>query len=148
MTFTTSALIMSWAAIILLGFALAGVLGRVHRLEAELAGPAPLATPVGRRLPLPDIEHGPVLAVFVDRGCGSCEQAADGVADLVDRGLARVYWRDEEPEVFGIVDVPISPFAVVADADLKVVTAQPVGSAKRLAEAIAALDALDTGTSV
>jgi hypothetical protein len=142
-TFTASALILSWVAIILLGFALAGVLGRVHRLERELAGPAPLATPVGRALPLPDVEHGPLLAVFVDRGCGSCEQAADGVADLVEQGRAIVYWRDEDPEVFGAVDVPISPFAIVADADLRVVTARPVGSARRLAEVIDALDALD-----
>lgn len=145
MSFTASALVVSWVAIGLLGFALAGVLARVHRLERELAGSRPAATPVGQPLPLPDVEQGPLLALFVDRDCGACERAADGVDDLVDQGRAVVYWRDEAPEVFGAVDVPISPFAIVVDDGLRVVTAQPVGSPKRLDEAIAALDGLGAG---
>jgi hypothetical protein len=120
------------------------VLGRVHRLERQLAGPTASATPIGRPLPLPGIEHGPLLALSVDRDCGACERAADGVDELVEQGRAVVYWRDRAPEVFGAVDVPISPFAIVADDDLRVVAALPVGSGKRLAEAIAALEALDT----
>jgi hypothetical protein len=143
-SFTASALVLSWVAIGLLGFALAGVLARVHRLEQERSGPVPTATPVGRRLALPDVEEGPLLALFVDRDCGACERAADGVDELVEAGRAVVYWRDEAPEVFGAVDVPISPFAIVADDRLQVVAAHPVGSAKRLEEAIASLDALDT----
>jgi hypothetical protein len=141
-SFTTSALVVSWVAIGLLGFALAGVLARVHRLEQDLAGPARTATPVGQPLALPDVEHGPLLALFVDRDCGACERAADGVDGLVDQGRAVVYWRDEAPEVFGAVDVPISPFAIVVDEGLRVVAAHPVGSAKRLDEAITALDGL------
>jgi hypothetical protein len=147
MSFTASALVLSWVVIGLLGFALAGVLARVHRLEQQAAAPQARATPVGQPLPLPDVEQGPLLALFVDRDCGACERAADGVDDLVDEGRAVVYWRDEAPEVFGTVDVPISPFAIVADERLRVVAALPVGSSKRLDEAVAALVALDAPPS-
>ena len=50
MSFTASALIVSWAAILLLGFALAGVLARLHRLEQALAGPVAAPTPAGAQL--------------------------------------------------------------------------------------------------
>jgi len=146
-TFTASALVASWLAIGLLGFALAGVLGRVHQLERSLAGPAATATPTARAVDLPGVEEGPVLALFVDRGCGSCDRAADGVAELVAEGRAVVYWRDEDPDVFGTVDVPTSPFAIVTDERLRVVAAQPVGSAKRLDEAIAALRETEARTT-
>jgi hypothetical protein len=141
-SFTDSALVVSWAAIVLLGFALAGVLARVHRLEQAMAGPAPAPTPVGRPFPLPGIEEGPVLALFVDHDCRSCERAVAGVGELLDRGLATVYWREEEPEAFDAMDVPLTPYAVVADAELKVVSVQPVGSAERLAEVVATVATL------
>jgi hypothetical protein len=147
MSFTASALVVSWAAIALLGFALAGVLARVHRLETALAGPDALPTPVGGPLPLPGVERGPMLALFVDDGCGSCDRAVDTVTDLEDRGLATVYWRAESPLAFAAMEVTATPFAVVADADLRVVAALPVGNAERLSEAMAALAAIDPSDS-
>jgi hypothetical protein len=142
-SFTASALLVSWAAIALLGFALAGVLARLHLLETTLTGPAVVPTPVGGPLPLPGVGRGPVLALFVDDGCRSCDQAVDGVAELEDRGLATIYWRAESPEAFAALEVTATPFAVVADADLRVVATLPVGSAARLAEAMATLAAVD-----
>lgn len=143
MSFTTSALLVSWAAILLLAFALAGVLARVHRLEQALAGPAALPTPVGGPLPLPGVDHGPVLVLFVDDGCASCTQAAADVAHLEARGVARIHWRAEEPDAFAALDVTATPHAVVADADLRVVASLPVGSPARLAEAVEILGALE-----
>ena len=143
MSFTASALVVSWAAIALLGFALAGVLARVHRLEAAAAGPSVAPTPVGQPLALPGLSHGPALALFVDRGCGSCDRAVDAVAHLTAGGRATVLWRDESPEAFAAMDVTVAPFTVVADADLRVVAAHPVGSAVRLADAIDTLATLD-----
>jgi len=143
MSFTASALVVSWAAILLLAFAVAGVLARVHRLEQALAGPAVLPTPVGGPLPLAGVDHGPVLLLFVDDGCASCEQAAADVAELEARGRARIHWRTDEPDSFAALEVTATPHAVVADADLRVVASLPVGSPARLAEAVEILDALD-----
>jgi len=144
-TFTASALLVSWAAILLLAFAVAGLLARVYRLEQAVAGPAALPTPVGGPLPLPGVERGPVLLLFVDDGCGSCEQAAAAVADLEARDVARLLWRVDEPEAFAALEVTATPHAVVADADLRVVASLAVGSPARLAEAIEILGALETG---
>ena len=147
MSFTASALVVSRAAILLLGLALAGVLARVHRLELALAGPVGRPTPVGAPLPLPGIDRGPVLALFLDAGCASCEQAAAAVADLEERGAALVLWRAEDPEAFAALEVTATPFAVVADADLRVVASFPVGSPDRLAEAVETLSALEAAAA-
>lgn len=144
MSFTASALLVSWAAILLLAFALAGVLARVHRLEQALAGPEARPTPVGGPLPLPGVDEGPVLLLFVDDGCASCEQAAAELAELEERGVARIHWRADEPAAFAALSVTATPFAVVADRDLRVVASLPVGSSDRLAEAIDTLLALET----
>ena len=147
MSFTASALLVSWAAILLLAFALAGVLARVHRLEQALAGPTALPAPVGGPLPLPGVERGPVLLLFVDDGCASCEQAAADVAELEDRGAARILWRADEPDAFAALEVTATPHAVVADTDLRVVASLAVGSPARLADAVEVLDSLGRMTT-
>lgn len=147
MSFTASALLVSWAAILLLAFALAGVLARVHRLELALAGPASLPTPVGGPLPLAGVDHGPLLVLLVDDGCASCEQAAAAVTDLEARGVALVRRRHDHPDDFAALDVTATPHAVVADAGLHVVASLPVGSPRLLAEAIETLSALERTTT-
>lgn len=144
MSFTASALLVSWVAIALLGFALAGVLARVHRLERALGGEEAVPVSIGRRLALPGLDAGPALALFVDPGCASCDRAA---ATMAGDHRARVVRRDDDPEAFAVLDVRATPFAVVADADLRIVTALPVGSPTRLAEAIATLDDLEAGAT-
>jgi hypothetical protein len=146
-SFTASALLVSWAAILLLAFALAGLLARVHRLEQAVAGPVALPTPVGGPLSLPGVARGPVLVLFVDDGCASCEQAAADLADLEARGAARIKWRAEDPEAFAALEVTATPHAVVADADLRVVASLGVGGPARLAEAVEILDALETAAT-
>ena len=69
------------------------------------------------------------------------------MADLVARGAARILRRAEELDAFAALEVTATPFAVVADADLRVVASLTVGSPRRLAEAVGALAALETGPS-
>ncbi|MCB1018246.1 MAG: hypothetical protein KDB10_24375, partial [Acidimicrobiales bacterium] len=76
MTLTATLLLLTWMALIVLGFALAGLLSRVHRLEQQVAGAAPTPAgagaggpPVGVTAPsVPglDLEGGAVL-LFADR---------------------------------------------------------------------------------
>lgn len=144
MSFTASALLVSWAAIAVLGLALAGVLARVHRLE-EIVAPGPQgadpSTALDTELSAP-LAPGPQLLVLGDRGCGPCERAAAAVADLVARQQASVMWRDEHPRAFTAFGVSATPHAVVVDDRRHVVASAPVGSPERLAEVRAEVDRL------
>ncbi len=147
MSFTTSALIVSWAGIVVLGLALAGVLARLHRLEEVVAGRAPVgvaATSVdvaGSRLAAL-LTPTTRLVLLGDRGCAPCETAAAAVGPLVEDGTAVVLWRDEHAEVFAELGVTTTPYAVVLDDEQRLVRATPVGSSERLAEALDQVEAL------
>lgn len=83
MSFTGTALLLSWIAIVTLGFALAGVLQRVHRLESVMApGRSSLAATAGQASLVgglaPEVDaldldstRGAVL-LFADRECRTC----------------------------------------------------------------------------
>lgn len=143
MSFTGSALIVSWAAIALLGFALAGVLARVHRLELALAGGDATPASAGGPLTVRGVERGPVLVLFVDDGCASCDEAAEAVTAHGDTRSTRIVRRHDDPEAFGAMDVTATPVALVADEELRVVATIPVGSAERLDDALGLLDDLE-----
>lgn len=149
MSFTTSALLVSWAAIAALGLALAGVLARLHRLEEVVAGRTPAgvaATRVdaaGSRLAGllgPDTR----LVLLGDRGCAPCETAAAAVTGLVTDGVGVVVWRDEHPEVFVELGVATTPYAVLLDEHRRLVRSTPVGSPERLAETLDDVEAMVT----
>lgn len=113
MSLTATALLLSWVAIVLLAFALAGVLARVHRLEQRLGagalGAPPTDTasgtgpPVGSAAPavagvVIDDGVGAIL-LFADRECGSCLRV---LPSAVDAGTAagvpvHVFWSGPAP---------------------------------------------------
>lgn len=104
MTFTASALVLAWVAIVLLALGLAGLLRQVNLLtrQAETgthgAGPAAgrggagartTRDLVGFRLPEEDVARlRPGVVLFVAPGCSSCGQTLDLLAadPLVARG--------------------------------------------------------------
>jgi len=163
MSFTASALIVSWAAIALLGFALAGVLQRVYALEQALRGddgdvqanglvgqPAPAIDGV-------DLAGGAALLVFADTTCGSCMRSLPEVERLAAtyEGVlsVRMLWVDRPPDplpvervehvpeaapAFTAYGVPATPYAVSIDAEQRIAAAGVAGSPKHL-ERIAAV---------
>lgn len=71
MTFQTSALLLSWVAILLLALVVAGLVRQVHAL-GQGASPRPGPGPApGTRAPAFE-RLGPGLLLFLDRDCGVC----------------------------------------------------------------------------
>ena len=142
MSFTASALVVSWAAIAVLGFAR----GRARPAPPARAGPRRSRADghvrrVDRSCCPASTRARP--SRFVDHGCGSCERAVAATAHLVAQGRAVVYWRSEDPGAFAAFVIPLSPYAVVVDDQLRLVAAQPVGGEARLAEVIATMTSLE-----
>ncbi|MCP9978484.1 MauE/DoxX family redox-associated membrane protein [Actinomadura madurae] len=82
MTFQTSALLLSWVAILLLALVVAGLVRQVHAL-GQGASPRPGPGPApGTRAPAFE-RLGPGLLLFLDRDCGVCTDvlAAAGALD-------------------------------------------------------------------
>lgn len=146
MSFQTSALLLSWVAILLLALVVAGLIRQVHALSGTgrtaPARPAPgpetgVAAPGFDRL-------GPGLVLFLDRDCGICEE----VLALAEPPLRAVFagpapdsaapgvtvLANEGDRLFEDYRVPATPFAVVLTDDGRVGRAAPVGSPGSLRE--------------
>jgi hypothetical protein len=140
MSFTTSALLLSWVAILLLSLVVAGLIRQVHALAQGAPRTARLGPPPGSRAPEFD-RLGPGLLLFLDRDCGTCTEvltAATGPGKAIyagpapaDAGTALTVLADE-PGLFTAYHVPATPFAVLVDDSGVVLAAEPVGSAAAL----------------
>ncbi len=165
MSLTATALVLAWIAIVTLGFALAGVLARVHRLEQRLApatlralGPEPS---IGTPAPAVDgvelgADTGAVL-LFADRECGSCLRVLPAVADAARAATlpVHVFWSGPtaaaDPTERGVVHhadagaayvaygVRAAPWLVVVGPDGQVAAAGAAGSVALAAELLAVL---------
>ncbi|MCP2335832.1 hypothetical protein [Actinomadura rupiterrae] len=146
MSFETSALLLSWVAILLLALVVAGLVRQVHALSgtgrATAAHPAPGPEPGA---PAPGFGRlGPGLVLFLDRDCGVCDEvlaAAGTPLRAVFAGPApRTVPADatvlahESAGLFDDYRVPATPFAVVLTEDGRVSAAAPVGSPESLRE--------------
>ncbi|GAA2414679.1 hypothetical protein GCM10010191_25890 [Actinomadura vinacea] len=153
MSFQTSAILLSWAAILLLSLVVAGLVRQVHALSGgagparrEMLGPRPGSS-------APEFDRlGPGLLLFLDRECGVCAEVLDSVVpDAAGRvsaifsgpapdGVGGTSWTggtvltDERDGLFVSYGVPATPFAVVVDASGRVRAAEPVGSPEALRE--------------
>ncbi|MFC7729231.1 thioredoxin domain-containing protein [Actinomadura keratinilytica] len=151
MSFQTSALLVTWAVLLLLALVVAGLVRQVHALgrgapPAALLGPAPGA-------PAPGFDRlGPGLLLFLDRDCGVCEEvlAAAGSLGRPVRAVfsgpapdgavpgAAAVLADEHDGLFAAYRIPATPFAVLVDGTGRVRAAEPVGSPEALRELAAA----------
>ncbi|SNR91992.1 hypothetical protein [Actinomadura mexicana] len=144
MSFQNSALLLSWAAILLLALVVAGLVRQVHALgrgAARPAGPGPAAG-----APAPAFDRlGPGLLLFLDRECGVCGDVLAAVP--AGRPLHAIFAGpppDEAPRpgvsvlageqdgLFADYRVPATPFAVLVGDDGRVRAAEPVGSPEAL----------------
>ncbi|MFJ4466939.1 hypothetical protein ACIP2X_05375 [Streptomyces sp. NPDC089424] len=160
MDFTTSAVIVSWAAIALLALVVSGLVRQVHQLSRAQphlpgrTGLAPGAAAPGLTAPGLDgllRTDRASLLLFLDADCGTCgEVLAEARAWAVHQGDAApqvlglyagpvprdagsaVTVLGDRPELFTAYDIPATPYAVAVDAAGRVTRAEPLGSATAL----------------
>ncbi|MQY08141.1 hypothetical protein [Actinomadura macrotermitis] len=144
MSFQTSALLLSWVAILLLALVVAGLVRQVHALAQGAPRQAELGPPPGSAAPAFD-RLGPGLLLFLDRDCGVCGEVLDAAGDL-GRPLRAIFsgpaptglppgvtvLAGEGEGLFTEYKVPATPFAVVVDEGGRIRASEPVGSTDAL----------------
>lgn len=154
MSFQTSALILSWVAILLLALVVSGLVRQVHALSTGLVRPS---ESVGLRpgAPAPGLDllapsrAGPVLLLFLSPDCRTCTAVLDEAIGRAGRDALtiRVLYAGPVPaataeppaelpialhggaaELFERYDAIATPFAVLVDPDGRVIRSEPVGS--------------------
>jgi hypothetical protein len=157
-TFEQSALILAWAAILLLALAMSGLMRQVHALTAQHGGShRALGSATGMLAPdIPGLHAGGrSLLLFVDRGCSSCDQALDALAASTGNGDAirvALYRGDPPPArdalvtvghaepIFAALGVTVTPTAVALDEQRRVITSAPVGTPGLIYQFLADVD--------
>jgi hypothetical protein len=154
MSFQTSALILSWFAILLLALVVSGLVRQVHALST---GAVRRREQVGLRpgSPAPGLdrlapEHPvPVMLLFLSQDCRTCAEVLDEAVrhDLRDGLTMRALYagpvppgasdlpiavHGEQAELFERYDAIVTPFAVVIDRGGRVTRSVPLGSAVAL----------------
>ncbi len=153
MSFQTSALLLSWVAILLLALVVSGLVRQVHALTTGAGGTAPqrVGPVVGAPAPRFDVlapaRPGPLVLVFAGEGCRTCTTLLPDAAGRAGPGVTvRVLYPDAVPadapgpsgaiasvrggsaELFRVYQVVATPYAVLVGADGRVAEALPVGS--------------------
>jgi hypothetical protein len=150
MSFETTALLVTWVALVLLALVVAGLVRQVHHLTQgprtrELGlpagSPAPALAAVGAR------PERPTLLLFLSEDCPICHDVfaetltqADGPATTAifkgraidGRPPANLRVLPDQEDLFTAYKVPATPYAVIVGADGRVRTAEPVGSIRGL----------------
>lgn len=149
MSFETTALLLTWFAILLLGLVVAGLIRQVHALGGG-AGRTGLGPPAGSAAPgiarLAPATDAPTLLLFLTADCPSCATVLAEAGHL--RGRSPVAVRavfagpplagaertgvpvyPDEAELFAAYGVPATPFGVLVDHSGRIRLAVPVGSA-------------------
>jgi hypothetical protein len=135
MSFYTSALILTWVVLILMGFVIAGLVRQVHELSSATRRTGAVGLRPGS--PAPGLDrlgvHPPATLLFVSEGCATCRE----VLERVD-GSVHVLYAGEVPagfdgyggqaDLFEQYDAIATPFAVVVDDAGRVTQSGPVGS--------------------
>lgn len=144
MSFQTSALIVTWVALVLMAFVVAGLVRQVHALSSG-AGPRPVAPGVRPGDPA-DLARfgvtGPAVLLFLRSTCHTCVEAlAETVEAAGDRLTVVALYEGQAPEqtpgvvaladqghLFASYGALATPFAVLTGADGRITAAAPVGS--------------------
>jgi hypothetical protein len=158
MSFETTALLVTWVALVLLALVVAGLVRQVHQLTQ---GPRTrdLGLAVGSVAPALDVvgaEPGQAtLLLFLSEDCPVCHDVFDEALGLVDGPATRAIFAEQaigqdppanmrvlagRQDLFTEYKVPATPYAVVVGADGRVRTAEPVGSVRGLHALVAEVD--------
>jgi hypothetical protein len=171
MSFQTSALILSWIAILLLALVVSGLVRQVHALSSGVVQrrPESVGLPAGTPAPgftrlAPAPPAAPLVLLFLDPHCGTCTEVLTEAAGRVGPGGPefRVLYRDSAParatglpitvldgqaELFERYDALATPFATVVDPTGRVLRAEPLGSPAALRRLLDDLDSPPPGGS-
>ncbi|MEU6078468.1 hypothetical protein [Micromonospora sp. NPDC047074] len=152
MSFQTSALILSWVAILLLALTVSGLVRQVHALSSGAVQRRPPSAGLQRGAAAPGFAQlapatptVPLVLLFLDPDCGTCgEVLAEanshvGRPDLEFRVLYRgapsaeaaalpITVLGEQAELFERYDALATPFATIVDPAGQVLGAGPLGS--------------------
>ncbi|MEM9557471.1 MAG: hypothetical protein AAGC60_24645 [Acidobacteriota bacterium] len=144
-SFTLASLVVTWLAIVGLTLIVINLHVRMRRLERQAPhadGVEAYGRLVGRSLRELLGGEAPRLLLVLSRACPSCERLLDELRTRADAVTAAVAWTDGPPEgvelpssvvrradgdrVAAALGVRVTPFAVVTDADGRIVRAAPV----------------------
>ena len=144
MSFETSALVVTWVALLLLAFVVAGLVRQVHALSSGAgARPARAALRAGDRADLVALgTDPPAVLLFLRATCHTCVDAlAEAVAVTEDRTSVVALYEGQVPgptpgvvalgnqgDLFTAYGALATPFAVLVGADGRITAAAPVGS--------------------
>ncbi|MEW2378646.1 hypothetical protein AB0883_21460 [Micromonospora sp. NPDC047812] len=151
MSFQTSALILSWIAILLLAFTVSGLVRQVHALSSGAVQRRPESVGLRPGAPAPEFARlapaapaVPLVLLFLEPDCGTCTEVLAEASEHVRPGLEfRVFYREDPParaaelpitvlggqaELFERYDALATPFATVVDRAGRVLRAEPLGS--------------------
>ncbi|MGN9804648.1 hypothetical protein [Micromonospora sp. L32] len=170
MSFQTSALILSWIAILLLALVVSGLVRQVHALSTGTVGrPGSVGlrpgSPAPRFRDLAPPSPATLVLLFLDPGCATCDHLLDAAAEHTRRTdvVLRVLYRDSVPpraadlpmtvlgaqaDLFDRYDAIATPFAVVIDATGRIRRSEPVGSAVALRHLLDEVDNLSGDDTV
>jgi hypothetical protein len=150
MSFETTALLLTWAALVLLALVVAGLVRQVHQLTQ---GPRTrdLGLSAGTPAPALDLigaEPGQVtLLLFLSEDCPACQDVFEEALGLGGGPATRAVFAEDtidadapanlrilsgQAELFTAYQVPATPYGVIVGADGRVRTAEPVGSVRGL----------------
>lgn len=169
MSFTASALVLTWAALLLLSLVVAGLVRQVHELQRSRTTSAP--RPAGRGRvgaivpPIDGVDPTRVrVLLLLDAGCDACASLLDGIAgtlseQVITRDIALLYAGDVDPdairlgvplvagarEVFDAIGATALPYGIAVDPSGRVAAATPIGAVAQLMPLLdaAALDDSD-----
>ncbi len=152
MTFQTSALIVTWAALLLLAFVVAGLVRQVHALSAGTARPVAAGLRTGDRADLGRLgADAPAVLLFLRSTCHTCVEALEETVDVVGERLpVLALYEGPAPEAppgvtalgdqghhFATYGALATPFAVLVGTDGRITAAAPVGSRSAVRELLA-----------
>lgn len=151
MNFQTSALILTWVALLLLALVVSGLVRQVHALAAvrgDPVGPRPGST-------APQLDRlgarPPAVLLFLSPACHTCTEVLDETVSVAGTRLSvHAVYEGPAPEVspgavahgdqdrlFATYDAVALPFAVLVGDDGRVTGARPVGSRAAVRELLA-----------
>jgi hypothetical protein len=145
MSFQTSALIVTWVALLLLALVVAGLVRQVHALTSGTA-PRPARSGAVPGTRAPDLDRlgadAPAVLLFLTPTCHTCVEVLDETATVVgDRLPVHALYEGTAPDpppdvtahadqshLFGVYGALATPYAVLVGADGRITAATPVGS--------------------
>ncbi|MEV5748747.1 hypothetical protein AB0L00_13105 [Actinoallomurus sp. NPDC052308] len=150
MTFETTALLVTWVAILLLALVVAGLVRQVHHLTKGPRTPddglttGMTAPGLARLAPEPG---RPTLLLFLGAECPACHDVFEDALGQTEAPPIRALFFDDaldvtppdnmvvladQGELFQEYQVPATPYAVLVGSDGRIRTAEPVGSVRAL----------------